>query len=1378
MKKILGLDLGTTSIGWAFVNEAEKDGEISSIIKTGVRVVPLSTDEQQDFKKGNSITINADRTLKRGARRNLQRYKQRREAVIQKLIQIGFIFKNETLAEDGKNTTHETYKTRSIAVDQRISKKDFAKVLLMINKKRGYKSSRKANNQEEGQLIDGMAIAKRLHNEKLTPGQLSLLLLKDGKKSLPTYYRSDLKEEFDRIWAYQSSFYPEHLTPKHKEGLNGLGQRASITYFEKTIGTQRAENKGKDKKFQEYGWRSNATKEQLDLSEIAFILTELNNQINQSSGYLGAISDRSKELYFNDLTVGQYLYQQLQKDPLTSLKNQVFYRQDYMDEFDAIWREQSKHYSELTEDVRKELRDITIFYQRRLKSQKGLINICEFEGRDRELIIDGAKKKKFVGPRVAPKSSIVFQQAKVWQNINAIILKNEHTNETKTLDQELKELLFAKLNIANNLSDKEVLKYLTTISDIKAKEWQLNFEKIEGNRTFASLYKIFEEIADIEGYPEISKKKDGKEIQEALEMCFSESGINTSLLEIDLNLTGNEFSKQPAYELWHLLYSYEDDNSPTGIERLLIKLQDKFGFKAEHAKLLSNLAFQDDYGSLSVRALRKIYPFLEEGKMYNEACTLAGYNHSNSITTPENKKRPLVDTIEILKKNSLRNPVVEKILNQMIHVVNAIIAHPEMGRPDEIRVELARELKKTAKQRNEMTKQIGSATKANEEIRAYLKKEIGLKYVSRKDIIKYKLYQELASIGHKTLYSGTYVELKDLFFSNTFDVEHIIPQSVMFDDSFSNKTIELREINLEKGAETAIDYCDRKGWGDAFNGRVQEVFKSKGIKYGKLKKLLMTKEEVPSDFLNRDLGNTAYISKKAAALLTQVTRTVLPTTGNITAKLRSDWELINVLQELNWDKYKAVGLTYYEYNKVNQALPRIKDWTKRNDHRHHAMDAITVAFTRPAFVQYLNNMSGQSEKGIIAQKIKEKYTYRNKEGGRKFIKPYENIREDAKKHLSEILISHKTKNKVVTRNKNKIKIKGKNNYKIQKTLTPRGQLHKETIYGKSKYYVVKDEKINGTFDQKKIATITNPTYRNVLSERLRENENDPKKAFTGKNALTKNPIFIEGTEDNIPLSVKTEILESQYTIRKEINPDLKVDKVVDKGIQRILQKRLADFEGKPKLAFMNLDENPIWLNKEKGIYIKRVTITGVSNAESLHTGVNLNGQEIVNKEGVAIPKDFVSTGKNHHIAIYENQTSDLDDESVSFFEAVERRNQNQPIIRKQNKDGLPLKFTLKQNEMFLFPSRDFQPLEVDLISSLNKNLISKNLFRVQKISKVTYGNSSVRDYVFRHHLETEVKDIKDLKDLTWKSVKSLVHLREAVKVRLNHLGEIVYTGEY
>ena len=162
LKKVLGLDLGVTSIGFAKVIEDESF-EKSSIEKIGVRVNPLTTDEQTDFEKGKPISVNADRTLKRGARRNLDRYQLRRQNLIELLKKNKIIDDNTILAEDGKNTTHSTYALRAQAADNKIELEAFARVLLAINKKRGYKSSRKAKNEDEGQMIDGMEVAKRLY---------------------------------------------------------------------------------------------------------------------------------------------------------------------------------------------------------------------------------------------------------------------------------------------------------------------------------------------------------------------------------------------------------------------------------------------------------------------------------------------------------------------------------------------------------------------------------------------------------------------------------------------------------------------------------------------------------------------------------------------------------------------------------------------------------------------------------------------------------------------------------------------------------------------------------------------------------------------------------------------------------------------------------------------------------------------------------------------------------------------------------------------------------------------------------------------------------------------------------------------------------------
>lgn len=213
MKRILGLDLGTTSIGWALVNEAEdRQQEKSSIVKMGVRVVPLSADEKDAYQTGKDVQTNAGRTMKRAARRNLQRFKLRRENLIKCLREAGIITDATVLTEDGPGSTFRTLHARAKAATDEIALDDLARVLLMINRKRGYKSSRKAAGGDEGALIDGMAVAKELQERGITPGQKVLEMLTEGKKYVPDFYRSDLRAELERIWNVQQPYYPAILT--------------------------------------------------------------------------------------------------------------------------------------------------------------------------------------------------------------------------------------------------------------------------------------------------------------------------------------------------------------------------------------------------------------------------------------------------------------------------------------------------------------------------------------------------------------------------------------------------------------------------------------------------------------------------------------------------------------------------------------------------------------------------------------------------------------------------------------------------------------------------------------------------------------------------------------------------------------------------------------------------------------------------------------------------------------------------------------------------------------------------------------------------------------------------------------------------------------
>lgn len=1334
------------------VNEAEDDSELSGIQKLGVRVIPLSVDEQSNFTKGDSITTNAVRTLKRTMRRNLQRYKQRREALWECLVQNGIISEQTALCEEGNRSTFRTYRNRAKAADSEITLEDFARVLFQINKKRGYKSSRKAKGTDEGNAIDSIDIARKLYDEGITPGQYALRILRSQKKYIPDFYRSDLVKELDRIWAYQRQYYPEILTDDLRKQIDGQKKLATQKVFSQKYHITAADNKGKDSQLQRYKWRSEALERKLEEEELVYAIADVNGDINGSSGYLGAISDRSKVLYMNRQTVGQYLMAQLDENPNYSLKNQTFYRQDYLDEFERIWETQATfHKDKLTLELKREVRDIIIFYQRRLKSKKAMLDVCTFENKTVTYTIDGKTVTRKVGLKVCPISSPLFQEYRIWQTMDNLVITSDDT--TCHLELEEKEMLAKELTYKEKLGKKEILKLLRA-----PKGSDLNYKEVMGNTTMTTLASAYMKIVAMSGHEEYDiKKMRAEEIEQVLTQVFAAIGIRTDILTFRSDLEGHAFDRQPLYKLWHLLYSYEGDNSKTGTQSLIEKLCCDYGFAPEYAAVLAAITFPDGYGNLSAKAMRKILPSMKGGNGYCQACHLAGYRHSErSLTREELDNKVYKDKLEELPRNSLRNPVVEKILNQMINVVNAVsLAY---GRPDEIRIEMARELKQSAQERKKATDDISTATRRNEEIRQRLQTEFGIPNPSRNDILRCRLYDELKANGYKTLYSNTYIPKEELF-SKNFDIEHIIPQARLFDDSFSNKTLEVRSVNLNKSNDTAYDFIVREygdNGADDYKARVNQYYKDGHISRAKRDKLLMRKDQIPEDFIDRDLRNTQYIARKACEILESMA-VVVHTTGSITDRLRQDWQLVDVMQELNLSKYEALGLTETVQKKDGSTETRIKDWTKRNDHRHHAMDALTVAFTNRAIVQYLNNLNANSEKSAVIYAIEAK---RLRSGGQ-FIPPMEHFRTEAKRHLQDVLVSVKAKNKVVTHNVNRTKKKGGMNRKVQ--LTPRGELHKETVYGHTLLPSPVVVKVDGKMTAERIAKVAKKQYREALAARLAEYNGDAKKAFTGRNKLEKNPVWLDaGHTSQLPEKVMIMEYEDCYPIRKAVDKDLKIDKVLDKGIREILKQRLAEYGGDAAKAFSNLDANPIWQNKECGIAIKRVRITGISTAIALRT----------NQQGR--PVDYVSTGNNHHVAIFRDAEGELHEHIVSFFEATARAVQGLPVVdRNYNADlGWQFLYTMKRNEYFVFPNAKtgFSPADYDLLNPDNAAVISPNLFRVQKLATM--------NYTFRHHLETNVEEEKVLRDTTWKRIQSFQNLEGMVKVRIDHLGRIVAVGEY
>ena len=185
----------------------------------------------------------------------------------------------------------------------------------------------------------------------------------------------------------------------------------------------------------------------------------------------------------------------------------------------------------------------------------------------------GKPKKRTVGNKVISKSSPLFQEFKIWQNLNHLEFKNATKGEiieVAKLDDDIRELLFEELNTRGDLKPASILKLLSKFMSIgKTSDWKCNFESIEGNRTQKALYNVYQNIAEYEGYGFDWNKKTASQIKEELLSIFPQLGIDASVLDFSAELEGADFDKQTSYQLWHLLYSAEDDTKISEEDKLI-----------------------------------------------------------------------------------------------------------------------------------------------------------------------------------------------------------------------------------------------------------------------------------------------------------------------------------------------------------------------------------------------------------------------------------------------------------------------------------------------------------------------------------------------------------------------------------------------------------------------------------------------------------------------------------------------------------------------------------------------------------------------------------------------------------------------------------------
>ena len=824
---------------------------------------------------------------------------------------------------------------------------------------------------------------------------------------------------------------------------------------------------------------------------------------DSNSAYLAGIRANDEKLQAEHKTVGQYFAEQLRQNQSESptggisyrIKDQIFSRQRYIDEYDQIMAAQRVHYPNiLTDEFIRMLRDEVIFMQRPLKSCKHLVSLCEFEKQEKVMRVqqdDGKGGRQLIerrvkfGPKVAPKSSPLSQLCRIYEAVNNIRLTRPD-GSPRDITPEERAKIVAHLQSSASLSFaalKKLLKEKALIAD------QLTTKSgLKGNSTRVAL------ASALQPYPQYHHLLD-MELETRMmtvQLTDEETGEVT---EREVAVVTDSYVRQPLYRLWHILYSIEERDA---MRRALIT---QLGMTEEDLDggLLDQLYRLDfikpGYGNKSAKFICKLLPQLQQGLGYSEACAAVGYRHSNSPTSEEITERTLLEKIPLLQRNELRQPLVEKILNQMINLVNALKA--EYG-VDEVRVELARELKMSREERERMAEGNRRREKENKAIAEKIR-ECGL-FPTKSRIRKYMLWAEA---GEKCLYCGQILTLSQCLNGDDMEVEHIIPKSVLYDDSYGNKTCACRRCNKEKGNRTALEYIRAKGWEAEYMERINERLDKKAISYSKHQRLRWMKEDIPSDFLERQLRLTQYISRQAMAILQQGIRRVSASEGGVTARLRSLWGYDDILHTLNLDRYDSMGETerVSREGETTEKL-RITNWSKRMDHRHHAIDALVVASTRQGYIQRLNRVSSESEREAMSGEIEvQKATKTDKLSLlERWLtqRPHLSVRAVSDK-VAEILISYRPGKRVVTRGRNIYLRHGKKCVQSG-LLVPRGPLSKETVYGQ--ITVNGEPQIVCKYDlhslkAKDVDYVVDLALRKRLKEFLAQHGGKEKEAFAG-----------------------------------------------------------------------------------------------------------------------------------------------------------------------------------------------------------------------------------------------------------------------------------------
>lgn len=1498
MKKILGLDLGTNSIGWAVVNASvDSTGKetLLGISSAGSRIIPMDASKLGDFAKGNKVSQTAERTSYRGVRRLRERHLLRRERLLRVLNLMGFLPEHfaKEINRYGKFTsdvepkiawrktekgTHEfvfqesfgkmlkefqekrpdllaggkkipydwtIYYLRAHAIKEAVSKEELAWLLLNFNQKRGYYQLRgEDENQKENKRVE-------LHSLKIVKVEEA----EEPKKGDGFWYNVVL--ENGGIYKRKSK-YPLDWVGKTKDFI--------VTVELDESGVPKKDREG---------------------SEIRSYRAPGEDDWTLQKKKTEQVIDKSSKF------VGEYIYETLLAKPDQKINGKlirVIERKYYRQELEEILKVQSRFISELNDEklllqclealytynenhrtMREKkgfvdffVNDI-IFYQRPLKSKKSLVSNCPYESN--KYIDKKSKELKTVPLKCIAKSHPLFQEFRLWQFVQNLRIYQKEVNGKLCLD----------VDVTN-----EVLK---TKEDFAELFDSLNEEK-EINET--KLFKILKNRFGLKG--NVADYR-WNYVQDKAYPCNETRSLMLSRLK-GIGFNEDFLTKDKELALWEILYSVENKNE---FSIALKTFADRNGLDSEKfVNAFSKIsAFPKEYGAYSAKAIKKLLPLMRMGKKhwhendidcktkeridkiltgeYDEAirnrscekavslkklsdfsglpvwlaCYVVYDRHSEGENVKWTSPTDIDKYLSEFKQYSLRNPIVEQVVTETLRVVRDIWKQEKTI--DEIHVEMGREMKLPAAKRKALTEKNLENENTNLRIKSLLAelKKDGVDNVrpyspSQQEILK--IYEEYAvsnldkndkenydfvskiyrtaQPGEKEIsryklwleqkycspYTGKIIPLSKLF-TSAYEIEHIIPQSRFFDDSFNNKVICESAVNKRKDNSLGYEFI-REHHGEKIelgNGEVVEVLSvddyEKFVKdhymknRHKMKNLL--REEIPEDFSQQQLNDSRYISKFVKELLSNIVRDndeneaiskhVIPCNGKVTNRLKQDWGVNDVWNQIILPRFKRMNdlMERTDFTSINSSGKEIPAMPlefqkgfdkKRIDHRHHAMDAIVIACANRNIVNYLNNVSanGKTTRYDLQHLLCEKA--KRDENNYQWVirKPWELFARDVFEKLNGIIVSFKQNLRIINKATNKFESykDEAGNLRLDESGRPkkglrlqtkgehwaiRKSMHKETVFGEVNLQR-KDKTVGLAQAMKEPAKVTDRKLRDCFI-RLKSQKMSLKsvKAYFEEHSkdwpnlnLAKIPItcYTKETKDRY-FATRCDLIKLFSGADSKKKAQDCIDSITDMGIRKILEKHLENKGDNAELAFSadGIEEMNRNIKELNGGHFHQpiYKIRKFEKANKFSIGKKGNK----NKKYVEAAK-----GTNLFFAVYENEKGERSYDSIPLNIVIERQKQKLPSVPEKNDVGDELKFYLSPGDLVYVPQGECS------LEKINKN----NLYKFVSCTKE-------QAFFVPYYAATSIADKKEFTQMNKVLFTSEKQVMNPVKV--DRLGNII-----